>query len=149
MLELIVTVQSLIAPGTGAHPVQEEKAFPLGPGAGAVSVTVVPELYVSINGVLPLAVPLLSAGDAVIETPLAGLAESTVSVYVLCVVPFPPPHAVISTQIRLAAAVAIPTRTLAILKVVRLLISRLPHRRNHRPTASGFASLPRRIEISA
>jgi hypothetical protein len=46
--------------------------------AGAVSVTVVPELYVRVKLVVPFAAPLLSAGETVMATPLAGLVESIV-----------------------------------------------------------------------
>jgi hypothetical protein len=50
--------------------------------AAAVSVTLVPELYVRVKLVLPLPPPLLSAGKTPIATPLAGFAEFTVRLYV-------------------------------------------------------------------
>jgi hypothetical protein len=61
------------------HPLQEVNVL-LPDVAGAVSVTAVPELYVRVKLVLPLAALLLSAGVTPIATPLAGLAEATVSV---------------------------------------------------------------------
>ena len=79
------------------QPVHEEKM--LAPEvAGAVRVTAVPALYVREKLVDPLAALLLSAGETVMATPLAGLAEFTVRTYVTGgggfeVVPLPPlPH---------------------------------------------------------
>ena len=74
-----VTVQ--FAPEVEVHPDHEENALPPAV-AGAVSVTEVPLLYVSAKPVLPPLRLWLSAGEAEIGTPEAGLAEFTVSVYV-------------------------------------------------------------------
>jgi hypothetical protein len=63
------------------HPVQDENALPPAE-AGAVSVTVVPGAYVRVKLVLPLDALLMSAGETLIETPLAGLVELTVSTQV-------------------------------------------------------------------
>jgi hypothetical protein len=64
------------------QPVHEEKVLP--PElAGAVKVTVVPELYVRVKLVEPLAALLLSAGETVMATPLAGSTESTVRTEVI------------------------------------------------------------------
>jgi hypothetical protein len=94
-----VTVQLVVL--VRSHPLQLWKLFPLAV-LGAVSVTVVPELYVSANDVLPEVLPLLSAGEAVTATPLAGATDETVSVYGFGVVVVelpPPPQAVIQTLI--------------------------------------------------
>jgi hypothetical protein len=63
------------------HPLQLAKVF-VPDVAGAVSVTLVPLLYVRVKLLLPAALPLLSTGETPIATPLAGLVELTVSVYV-------------------------------------------------------------------
>jgi hypothetical protein len=63
---------------TVVHPLQEEKVLvPM--DVGAVSVTAVPALYVRVKLVEPLPAPLLSLGVTVMATPLAGVAELTVS----------------------------------------------------------------------
>jgi len=64
------------------QPVHEENALPLDV-PGAVRVIAVPELYVRVKLVVPLLALLLSAGDTPMATPLEGLVESTVSVYVV------------------------------------------------------------------
>jgi hypothetical protein len=76
VLPLIVTLQVTVV---DVHPpLQETNVLP--PAlAGAVRVTDVPELYVRVKLVLPLAAPLLSAGETVMVAPLAGVVESTVS----------------------------------------------------------------------
>jgi hypothetical protein len=71
-----------VAPLVDEHPVQEAKVF-VPEVAAAVSVTLVPELYVSENAVLPDASPLLSFGATVTTTALAGLVEFTVRLYVV------------------------------------------------------------------
>jgi hypothetical protein len=72
----IVTLQVTVL--AVVHPLHEEKL--LTPEvAGAVRVTDDPELYESVKLVFPLVVPLLSAGETVMATPLAGLTEFTVS----------------------------------------------------------------------
>jgi hypothetical protein len=48
--------------------------------AGAVSITAVPELYIRLNSVVPLELPLLSAGEAEMATPADGFVEATLSV---------------------------------------------------------------------
>jgi hypothetical protein len=73
----MVTVQVTVL--ADVHPVHEEKVL-LPDEAGAVSVTEVPELYVRVKLVLPFVALLLSAGETVMATPLAGLVEFTVSV---------------------------------------------------------------------
>jgi hypothetical protein len=62
-----------------AHPVQDAKVF-LPTVAGAVNVTEAPALYLSVNDVVPLAVPLLSDAEAPTTTPLDGFVEFTVNV---------------------------------------------------------------------
>jgi hypothetical protein len=72
-----MTVQ--MVPVVEVHPAQEEKVF-VPEVAGAVSVTLVPLLYVRVKLLLPAALPLSSTGETPIATPLAGLVEFTVSV---------------------------------------------------------------------
>ena len=97
VLALIVKLQVTVV---DVHPpLHEEKAFP--PDVvGAVSVTDVPASYVRVKLVLPFATLLISAGETVIATPLAGVAEFTVSTYVVVggvvVLLPPPPQAVIN-----------------------------------------------------
>ena len=75
VLALIVSVQ--VAPLVLVHPLQEANGFP--PAVdGAVRVTEVPESYVNVKLVVPLPALLVSLGDAVMVTPVEGLAESTV-----------------------------------------------------------------------
>jgi hypothetical protein len=76
-LALIMTVQ--VVPAVEVHPAQEEKVF-VPEVAGAVSVTLVPLLYVRVKLLLPAALPLSSTGETPIATPLAGLVEFTVRV---------------------------------------------------------------------
>jgi hypothetical protein len=65
------------APVVDEHPVQELNVF--APDvAAAVSVTLVPALYVRVKLVTPLALPLLSDGETPIATPSVGLMELTV-----------------------------------------------------------------------
>ena len=95
VLALIVTWQTAVA--AVVHPAHEEKVL-LPAFAGAVTVTTVPELYVRVKVALPFVAPLLSAGETVMLTPVAGLTEFTVRVKVVggggVVDPPPPPHAV-------------------------------------------------------
>ncbi len=74
----IATVQ--VVPATESQPLQEEKVLPLGAVAGAVRVTLVPWLYTRLKGVEPFPCPLISTGLRVMDTPLEGLVELTVSV---------------------------------------------------------------------
>jgi hypothetical protein len=74
-LAVIDTVQVTVL--AEVQPVHEEKVL-LPEVAGAVSVTVVPELYVRVKLDVPFPALLLSAGETVMATPLAGLVESTV-----------------------------------------------------------------------
>ena len=76
VLAVIDTVQVTVL--AEVQPVHEEKVL-LPEVAGAVSVTVVPELYIRVKLVVPFAALLLSAGETAIVTPLAGSVESTVS----------------------------------------------------------------------
>jgi hypothetical protein len=76
-LAVIATVQVTVL--LLVQPVHEEKLLPP-EVAGAVSVTDVPELYVSVKLVVPVVLPPLSAGEAPIATPLTGLVEFTVKV---------------------------------------------------------------------
>jgi hypothetical protein len=74
-LALIVTVQ--VDAVAVVHPLHAEKLLP--PAAdGAVSVTVAPARYVSAKLVVPLLVPLRSAGLAVTAAPVEGFADCTV-----------------------------------------------------------------------
>jgi len=75
VLAVIDTVQVTVL--AEVQPVHEEKVL-LPEVEGAVKVTEVPELYVRVKLVVPLAALLLSAGETVMATPLAGLVESTV-----------------------------------------------------------------------
>ena len=63
------------------QPVQEEKVFPLAV-EGAVRMICVPELAVTVKPVEPFRAALLPFSVYEIETPVEGLAELTVSVYV-------------------------------------------------------------------
>jgi hypothetical protein len=72
-------VTAHVMPLVEAQPVQEENVF-APEVAGAVSVTLVPELYVRVKLVLPEVLPLLSAGLTPIATPVEGFMEFTVSV---------------------------------------------------------------------
>ena len=77
VLALMVTVQVTVVEVVQSD--QEEKVLePL--VAGAVRVMAVPELYVRVKGVVPLAEAELSAGETVMATPEVGVAESMVRV---------------------------------------------------------------------
>jgi hypothetical protein len=76
VLLLIVTLQ--VSALALVHPLHEEKAFPFAV-AGAARVTAVPESYVRVKLVVPSPALLLSMGETVIDTPLEGLVEFTVS----------------------------------------------------------------------
>jgi hypothetical protein len=71
-----------VAPLVDEHPVQEANVF-APEVAGAVSVMLVPELYINEKAVLPDVNPLLSFGAAVMPTPLAGSVEFTERMYVV------------------------------------------------------------------
>jgi hypothetical protein len=71
-----VTVQVTVL--AVAHPVHELNGS-LPAEAGAVSVTEEPESYVRVKDVDPAVAPLLSCGVTPMDTPVAGLAEFTVS----------------------------------------------------------------------
>jgi hypothetical protein len=71
----ITTVHT--APAADEHPLHEVNVF-VPEVAGAVSETLAPALYVSESPVVPDARPLLSFGDTVMPTPLAGFVEFTV-----------------------------------------------------------------------
>jgi hypothetical protein len=85
-----ITVQ--VVPLDEEHPDQDENLFAPAVFA-AVSVTVVPALYVRLSAVAPLDAPLLSEGLTVMATPFAGLVESTVRTTVAAEggVELPPP----------------------------------------------------------
>jgi hypothetical protein len=66
-----------VIPDVEVHPLQEVNAL-VPEVAGAVNVALVPATYVRAKLVLPLPLPLMSAGETPIATPLAGFVELTV-----------------------------------------------------------------------
>lgn len=78
MFALMVTAQ--VVPLVDTQPVHDEKELP--PAVeGAVKVTAVPEMYVSVKLAVPLVVRLLSAGKVPMVTAvLEGFKEFTVNV---------------------------------------------------------------------
>ena len=94
---LAETVKLQVPPDAEVHPLHPLKTS-LPSEAGAVSVNTVPAVYVSVKLLVPLVFASLSAGLAVMATPLVGSVEFTVIVYragggggVMLAAP-PPPH---------------------------------------------------------
>jgi hypothetical protein len=76
VLAFKVTVQVTVL--ADVHPVHELNGL-LPAVLGAVSVTEAPESYVRAKLVVPDVAPLLSCGVTPMDTPVVGLAESTVT----------------------------------------------------------------------